>query len=309
LGENVSKHTYKKGYLKVTDGHKLYYELFGNPKGSKVIFLHGGPGSNFKESHLKMFNPKKHHVVFFDQRGAGRSKPHCSTKQNTTWKLIEDINAFYDFMNWDKAALVGGSWGTTLGLAYAINHPEKVTGMVLSSSWLGDHQDIKHYVGGGVQIYYPEAWERFISIVPKQHHKNPMSYYARKFKSKSKKEREKYLFEWAWYELSMVSLDPSEKQIKNRITELSFKSLATLEAHYLMKNCFLPRGYILKNANKLKNIPITFLQGRYDSVCQLQPIYKLHKKLPISKMYISNSAHAGDDPVFKKRRKKALNNL
>ena len=157
---------YHKGHLSVGDGHKIYYEAYGDKKKTPILFLHGGPGAGFSESSKFYFHLKKQHVIFFDQRGSGKSRPFASAKHNTTQKLIGDINKLLAHLKLEKVILFGGSWGSTLALCYAIAHPQKVLAMVLRGIFIADKQSIDHYICGGVKDYYPDVWQRFISHVP-----------------------------------------------------------------------------------------------------------------------------------------------
>ena len=288
---------YRKGYLKVSDGYKLYYELCGNEKGKPVLFVHGGPGAGCSENDRRFFNPKKYSIILFDQRGAGRSKPFASIKANTTWKLVEDINKLLQFLKIDKVFLFGGSWGSTLSLIYATNYPETVTGMLLRGIFLGTKPEIKFLYGGAAALFFPDAWERLASLAPAAKRNNLaafINYYLNKMLSKNKEEREKYTYEWARYELSLLKLNMPEKEVRKTMKEFNYRSLAVLEAHYLGKSCFLPQNYILKNCGKLK-IPVSIVHGRYDVICAPSAAYALHKKLKQSKLFFTLAGHGSRD--------------
>lgn len=297
---------YKKGYLPVSDGHKLYYEFCGNKSGIPVLFLHGGPGSGFVESHKKVFDFKKFNVIFFDQRGAGRSKPFASLKANTTAKLISDINKILDFAGIEKAIIFGGSWGSTLALAYALKHPERVLALQLRGIFLGDSQSVKYYLNGGVSIFAPAEWDRFVKSVPEKFRKDIVKYYFRKMKSKNYKEREKACYNWARYEISLVKLKMTEKEINENVKEYSYMSLAPLEAHYLIKNCFMPDNYIIKNAHKLSKIPVSIVHGRYDLVCQPRDAFRLHNQIKGSRLKFVIAGHSASEPEIEKAQKAEL---
>jgi proline iminopeptidase len=284
---------YRKGYLDVSDGHKLYYELCGNPKGKPVLYVHGGPGAGCKESDRRFFNPKKFNIVLFDQRGAGRSKPFASTKANTTQKLVQDMRQLLQFLKIKKVFLFGGSWGSTLSLVYGLTYPETVSGMLLRGIFLATKEEIKHAFER-VNEYFPDAWERFVSMVPKNNRRNVISYYLEKMKSKNKRVAEKYAYEWAYYELSMLNLDMPRKKVIESLRKYNYRSLAILEAHYMKNNCFLPHNFILKNAHKLK-MPVTIVHGRYDVICTPLAAYLLHKKIKHSRLFFVLSGHGAND--------------
>lgn len=300
--ENKFPTSYKKGYIKVSGGHRLYYELYGNPKGIPVLFFHGGPGGGFNEKHKQYFNPKKHNVIFFDQRGSGKSKPFASLKNNTTKDLLKDSKFLLNYLGINKTFLFGGSWGSTMALLFAIGNPKMVTGMLLRGIFMGTKEEIKHYIGGGVAKHFPEIWERFISYVPKIKRGKIAEYFLKQMQSKDRKIKEKYLYEWAFYEYSISQLKLSLSQIEKEFkTDKSYRSLSPIEAHYMMNNCFIEDKYILKNIKKITNIPTVIIQGRYDYVCPPEFAYLLYKKMKNAKIHFATAGHSGSDPEIKNR--------
>ena len=295
-----TKNPYKKGYLEVSDGNKLYYELCGNPDGIPVLFIHGGPGEGFSEKDKDFFNPEICNIMLFDQRGARRSKPFATLENNTTQKLIEDIQAFLNFVGVEKTFLFGGSWGSTLSLAYAIQYPQKVSGMLLRGVWLATQSDKYYYIGGGIQTMYPEVWERFINLVPQDERDNADTYYLSQMQSPDKTISEKYTYEWAYYEMSLLRLKTTEEQVKKDMEEFNYRSLAPLEAYYISNNCFLSENFIIDNAAKLSDIPTTIVHGRYDTICPPKNAYLLHKAIKNSKLIYTTAGHASTDEENKK---------
>ncbi|MDP2671452.1 MAG: prolyl aminopeptidase [bacterium] len=292
---------YKSDFLDVGHGHHLYYELYGNPKGKPVLYLHGGPGAGFRERHKGFFDPKIWNVILFDQRGAGRSTPFASLHENTTASLVKDINLLLDKLGLEKVLLFGGSWGSTLALVYAIENPKRVVGIITWGVFLCDRFDQKYYLEGGSADFAPEAWERFASIVPKEHQSKPAPYYYRQMQGKNEKAKDMFAFEWTLYEWRLMDPDASLEKLTREIKKEGFyKSLAPLEAHYILAGGFFPEGYILKNAPKLK-IPVTIVQGRYDYCCPPVSAYRLHKKIRGSKLIMVNAGHASSErPTTKK---------
>jgi len=291
---------YRTGYFPVSDGYQLYYALYGNPKGKPVLFVHGGPGAGCGKNAHRFFNPKKFNIITIDQRGAGRSKPFASTKNNTTQKLVEDFHDLLKFLNIKKTFLFGGSWGSCLSLCYAIKYPDTVKGMVLRGIYLGTREENDYFLNGGAKTHFPEVWEQFLSIVPKKHRRNPAKYYWRMMNSRNHLTVKKYCAEWAAYEGSMlhlkVDLNKSCKEARTR----SSIALARLEAHYLMNDCFLPRNYIIKNTHKIVHIPTTIVHGRYDFVCTPDMAYRLHHALPKSTLHYVIAGHSASDPEIQK---------
>ena len=284
---------YKKGHFKVTDGHSLYYELYGNPDGVPVVLLHGGPGGGFRDKAKALFHKSTFNVLLFEQRGAGRSTPFASIKANTTQHLIDDINRLMDFAGFEKALFYGGSWGSTLGFAYAIQNPERVFGMVLRSSFLGNKEGIRYYIGGDIKMFQPEIWQRFINLVPKEKRKDPIGYYYQKMRSKKASDRKTYAYEWSRYEMCIAPLTPpSEKQLDKVFQEMPYESLGTLEAHYMQGRCFLPENYILKNLKTIENIPFDLIHGQYDLVCPPKHAYQLKAGLKKCTLKMTLDGHS-----------------
>lgn len=278
---------YKTGFLDVGEGHALHFELYGNRKGKPVLFVHGGPGAGCGEKAHRFFDPKKYHILLIDQRGAGKSKPFASTKANTTSRLVEDLKKFIDFLGIKKVILFGGSWGSCLSLCFAIKYPKQVQAMVLRGIFLGTREENEYFLSGSPRTHFPEVVERFLSLVPKG--RNPAKYYQKMMH----KERtaKKFCKEWATYELSLLRLRPKKVVLKGK----SYISLAKLEAHYLLNDCFLPKKYIMSNIKKIKHIPCTIVHGRYDFVTIPQMAYVLHKALPKSKLHMVIGGHSSSD--------------
>lgn len=290
---------YRHGYLDVGDGHSLYYELCGNPKGKPVLFLHGGPGAGCSDNNRRYFNPKAWNIILFDQRGAGRSRPFCSTKANTTWKLVSDVRQLLQFLDVKKAFLFGGSWGSTLALVYAIKHPETVTGMALRGVFLGREKDILYTYGGGVRDFFPDAWERFSGRVPqslRNKKRGVIDHYVRMMQSRNKKTANKYAFEFAHYELSLLKLRMPEKAVRKALKEFRYKSMGVIESYYMKRNCFLPEGYILKNIGRIRKLkPVSIVQGRYDVICPPYQAWELHRALPKSRLFLVTAGHGSSE--------------
>ncbi len=300
--------TYKKRFLKVDKEHEIYYELSGNPEGKPVLFVHGGPGGGFLEDDKRYFNPKFFNIIHFDQRGAGRSKPFASIKNNTTFDLVEDIKKLIDLLKIKKVILFGGSWGSTLSLVYAIKHPETVSCMVLRGIFFGSEAE-NHFFVYDAQSIFPEAWDKMINIVPKSYHKKIPEYYYKMMRSKDKKIRKKFALAWAIYESSISKLKYSESKVKLEMKKFKFEAFSIIELHYLINYCFLPKNYILKNTYKIKDIPVSIVHGRYDHVARPINAYQLHKKLPKSKLYFTLAGHSASEKETEMRLVKEMDKL
>lgn len=294
---------YEQGHFSVGDGHRLYYERCGVSGGLPVLFVHGGPGAGFSDDDKGFFDPQAHDVLFFEQRGAGRSEPFASLQDNHTDALVDDITRLLDAYGLGKVVLFGGSWGSTLSLVYAIRHPERVMGMVLRGIFLADRQSIDHFLRGGVATLYPEVWERFIAQVPEKGRNDVAAFYLEHMESDDEDERERYRREWARYELSLIKLDPASVDLEEMLRHYNYRSLAPLEAHYMANQCFLPDGYILDNAAALEGIPATIVHGRYDVICPPRDAYALHGRLPGSALHFVCAGHsAGEEAIGEKLR-------
>ena len=287
------------GCFPVTDGHKLYYELVGNSKGIPAVFLHGGPGAGFEKDDRRFFNPKKFNVLLFDQRGAGKSEPFASTKNNTTQKLIRDIRLLtHHFFDDHKVFVFGGSWGSTLALAYSLAYPKNVLGILLRGVFLANSEDNADFFGGGTRLQYPDVWERFIGNVPPAKRKNwrtIVAFFETKFRSKKASVRKKFSSEWSRFEISMLKVKYDPKEVEKRSREKRTLALAALEAHYIGRLCFMPDNYLINNAHKLSGIPATIVHGRHDKVCRPINAWRVHKAIKGSKLVFVNSAHSAHD--------------
>ncbi len=295
--------SYKKGYIDVTDGHSLYYELYGNPNGIPVLFLHGGPGAGFSDSDKQFFNKSRYNVLFFDQRGASRSKPFGSIENNTTQHLLKDIDYILDQLGFHKVYVFGGSWGSSLALIYAIHNPDRVLGLVVRGIWLANKYGLDHYMNGGINEFFPDVWQRFKSLVPKG--KDPVSYYLNKMLSDNEEESNKYAYEWAYYELSFYTINKIEDPAV-LLKTLSFKSMAILEAHYINNKCFIPEDHIMKNIDKIAHIKTAIVQGRYDFICPPAQAFRLHSGLKNATLHLTNAGHSSSDTDTKRTLIQAL---
>lgn len=288
---------YASGHFDVADGHRLYYERFGTPGGEPILFVHGGPGAGFSDEDKGFFDPDRFDVLLFEQRGAGRSEPFASLAHNDTDALVDDIDKLLDHFDVTQTMLFGGSWGSTLSLVYAIRRPHRVRGMILRGIFLADRAALDHFVGGGVAPWFPEVWERFVDLVPPSERHDIAGYYGRKMASDDDAERERFCYEWARYELSLVKLDGPGDDLDELLRHYSYRSLAPLEAHYIGNNCFLPDGYILEHAPEL-TMPSVIVHGRYDVICPAEQAYRLHRALPNARVRFVTAGHSSSEPAI-----------
>ncbi|MBI4044179.1 MAG: prolyl aminopeptidase [Candidatus Diapherotrites archaeon] len=300
---------YKKGFFDTGQGHSLYYELYGNARGTPVVFLHGGPGAGFSKKDYSFFDPAKFNVLFFDQRGAGKSKATNPLAANTTKHLVEDTKKLMQHVGFEKAIVFGGSWGSCLSMLFAIRHTNMVSGLVLRGIYLADRTAREHFYLGGIKNFYPAEFEQFISLVPKKHRNNPEKYYYQKILHGNKRERKKYLDEWVRIELSILHLAPDQKELGKEMTGEWHRRFALIECHFLSKNCFISYNYVKKNLHKLRHLPVSIVHGRYDMVCPPVSAYELHQKLPKSRLSFTTAGHAGHDEENEKKLVEEVNRM
>jgi proline iminopeptidase len=290
---------YQTDYLKVSELHHIFYQLAGNPEGKPVMVIHGGPGGGCYPELFRFFDPTKFHIILHDQRGAGQSKPYAEIKENTTQHLVEDIEKLRKHLNLGKVILFGGSWGSTLSLAYAETYPQNVSGMILRGVFTASREEIDHFYHGATARYFPENYERLIQHIENPEKKNYPAQLLKKIQSSDPEVRKRYALAWGKYEIKMAVLDIPDRAVEDIFKEWNPYDFALLENYYMANNCFLEDGELLNNADRLKNIPMTIVNGRYDVICPPITAYKLHKKLPKSKLIIVERAghSAGAEPL------------
>jgi proline iminopeptidase len=285
--------------IKVSDIHEIYIEEYGNKNGTPLIFLHGGPGAGTSPIYQKYFNPEKYHLIMFDQRGCGKSKPYGEVSQNSTDHLIADINTISDYLSIEKFHIYGGSWGSTLALLYAEAFPERVVSLVLRGVFLCRKNDIRWFYQHGASEIYPEYWEDYISIVDKSKTDDILSEYHKMIFSDDKELAKKACKEWSLWEGKSSCLYPTTKVV-NSFSECSL-SLARIESHYFVNECFIEENQILKNIDKILDIPCTIVHGQYDIVCPIRQAYDLNQVYPKSRLIVAEDAgHSLLEPTISK---------
>jgi len=288
---------YKTGYLHVSKIHNIFYQLGGNPNGKPVMFLHGGPGGGCTPENFMYFNPEKFHVVLHDQRGCGKSTPYGELKENNTRELVEDVEKLRKHLNLGPVILFGGSWGSTLALAYGETYPRNVKGMILRGIFTATKREIDHFFHGGTALFFPEPYERLTSLVEHPVEQNLPAQLLEKLQSEDPAVREKYARAWARYEGKVAFLEVPDLAIEFFLKKYNPYAFSLIENHYMANNCFLEEGQLLQNVDKLKDIPIILVNGRYDVICPPITAYRLHQKLPKSKLIIVEKAgHSSMEP-------------
>lgn len=287
---------YAKGFLRVDEVHTLYWEECGNPSGIPILFLHGGPGAGATSTHRRFFDPRTYRIVIFDQRGSGRSEPLGETRNNKTEFLIQDIENLRQYRKIDRWHLFGGSWGSTLALAYAQTYPERCTALVLRGICLLQKREIEWFLYG-IRTVFPEAWEKFSSFIPPEERHDLLAAYQRCFASSDHELRLQAIRTWAQYESSCSILQPEDAPNSIPSDERHRIGLATLEAHYFANNLFQPDSLLLDRIDRIRHIPGTIVQGRYDMICPIQTADELHKRWPEAEYkIISDAGHSALEP-------------
>ena len=283
----------EQGILKVSSLHSIYWERSGNPKGAPILILHGGPGGGSSPTYRRYFNPSIFNIVQFDQRGCGRSTPHSELKENSTNHLIEDIEKLRRFLKIETWHVFGGSWGSTLSMIYAIEYPEKVLSLTLRGIFLCRRNELSWFYQKGASEIFPEEFDLYQSVIPENERGDLINAFYKRLIGKDRTERAKAAYAWTRWEMNTSFLMPKEFSNIKASNDTFSDSFARIECHYFINNIFLEDNYILKNINKIKDIPLAIVQGRYDIVCPMRSAWDLKQSLPSSKLYvIDNAGHS-----------------
>jgi proline iminopeptidase len=290
---------YETGMLDVGDGHRLYWELCGNPKGKPVVFLHGGPGGGSSPDHRRQFNPDKYKILVFDQRGCGKSTPYASLEANTTWHLVEDIEKLRtEVSKVDSWQVFGGSWGSTLALAYAETHPQRVTELVLRGIFLFDQYEIDWmYKDGGASQVYPDKFEEFLAPIAEGEREDLVEAYRKQLTGSDKDVQLSAAKAWSKWEGDIVTLLPSPETIEHFTSPEIAVAVARIENHYMAAHGWLDEGQLLKGAEKLAGIPGVIVQGRHDTCTPPIAAWKLKQAWPeVELNIIADGGHLFSEP-------------
>ena len=288
---------YDEGTLKVSDVHVLHYEQCGNPDGLPAVFLHGGPGGGIVPDYRRFFDPEIYRVVLFDQRGSGKSTPHASLEENTTWHLVEDIEKLRTHLGIEIWLVFGGSWGSTLSLAYAQTHPDRVRALVLRGIFLCRPKEIRWFYQEGASWIFPDVWEEYEKVIPPEERADFVSAYYRRLTSENEEVRLEAARAWSVWEGSTSKLffDPD---LIDRFADAEFAlAFARIECHYFMNDAFFPTdNYLIENVGKIRHIPAVIVQGRYDVVCPIKSAWELHRAWPEADLkIIPDAGHAATE--------------
>ncbi|WNZ26445.1 prolyl aminopeptidase [Leptolyngbya sp. NK1-12] len=289
---------YQTGKLKVSELHTLHYEQAGNPGGKPVIFLHGGPGGGIDPIYRQYFDPQKWRIVLFDQRGCGQSTPHAELSQNTTWDLVSDIEKIRSQLEIDQWVVFGGSWGSTLALAYSQSHPSACRALILRGIFLLRQKELRWFYQEGASYLFPDAWEAYLQPIPPEERQDLITAYYKRLTHTDPEVRATAAQAWSVWEASTSKLFP-DPNLQQRFGETQFAdAFARIECHYFVNKGFFEReDQLLMQCDRIRHLPIVIVQGRYDVVCPMVSAWELHRALPEAEfIVVPDAGHSMTEP-------------
>ena len=286
------------GRLKVSDIHEIYYEASGNPDGKPAVVCHGGPGGGVTPSMRRYFDPAKYRIILFDQRGCGKSTPNAELGGNTTWDLVADMEKLRRHLDIETWQVFGGSWGSTLALAYAETHPERVTELVLRGIFMLRRSELLWFYQEGASWMFADAWENYLEPIPEAERGDLIAAYHRRLTGENQAEKLRAAKAWSAWEGGTVSLVPSQERIESFSADAFAIAFARIECHYFVNRGFFDRDdQLLANAHRIRNIPGVIVQGRYDVVTPMKSAWDLHKAWPEAELVlVGDAGHAASEP-------------
>ncbi len=289
---------YATGYLQVSDLHRLYFEQCGNPHGKPVVFLHGGPGAGCNAKARRFFDPRRYRVVLFDQRGCGRSTPHAELRENTTWHLVADIERLREHLGIERWQVFGGSWGSTLALAYAETHPKRITELVLRGIFLLRRWELEWFYQSGCDKLFPDVWEQYLAPIPVTERGDLMRAYHRRLTHPDPAVQIAAARAWSIWEGATSFLHAQPAYVAACAEDLFALAFARIECHYFVHGGFFDSDdQLLRNADRLRHIPAVIVQGRYDVVCPVRSAWDLHRVWPEADLRIvADAGHSAFEP-------------
>lgn len=289
---------YKTHTLAVAPPHRLYIEEVGNPQGKPVVFLHGGPGGGITPIYRQFFDPQRWRVILFDQRGCGKSTPHAELNGNTTWDLVNDIEAIRTYLGIDQWVVFGGSWGSTLALAYAQTHPDRCSGLILRGIFTLRQPEIHWFYQEGANYLYPDAWEYFLEPIPNNERDNLVMAYYRRLTSDDPATQVAAARAWAIWEASTSKLSQDPGMMERFGADAFALAFARIECHYFVNRGFFDQDdQLLRQVNRIRHIPGVIVQGRYDVVCPPITAWELHRAWPEAEFHlIQEAGHSALEP-------------
>lgn len=272
---------FRTGYLKVSDEHELYYEESGNPVGQPAVFLHGGPGAGADPRARRFFDPKVYRIVVFDQRGCGRSRPHASLVDNTTWDLVEDIEKLRQHLKLERWLVFGGSWGSTLALAYAESHPERVSALVLRGIFLLRQWELQWFYQAGTHALFPDFYADYVSVIPESERGDLIAAFHRRLTGNDREAQLAAARAWSVWEAATSFLQVDTENLR-KWSDADFAiAVARIECHYFVnRGFFRSENQLLEDIGRIRHLPATIVQGRYDVVCPMRSAWDLHLAWP-----------------------------
>jgi len=288
---------YETGMLDVGDGHSVYYERCGTPGAKPAVFLHGGPGGGISPKHRRQFHPQAYDVLLFDQRGCGRSTPHAGLEANTTWHLVADIERLRALVGVEQWLVFGGSWGSSLALAYAQTHPERVSELVLRGIFTVRESELHWYYQFGASEVYPEKWEAFLAPIPEAERGDLRTAYRKRLIHEDEAVRLEAARAWSLWEGRTLTLLP-DPDTSDPFADPHFAlAFARIENHYFVHHGWLEDGQLLRDVPKIRHIPATIVQGRWDMACPVRTAHELHRAWPEADYHlIEDAGHAYSEP-------------
>lgn len=289
---------YQEGRLQVSDLHTIYFEESGNPQGKPIVVLHGGPGGGCPSYYRQYFNPEKWRLIMFDQRGCGKSTPHAELRENTTWDLVNDIEKLREHLGIDKWVVFGGSWGSTLSLAYSQTHPEHCTGLILRGIFMLRQKELHWFYQEGASNIFPDAWQEYLKPIPLEERNDLLNAYYKRLTSEDKNVRLEAAKAWSIWEASTSKL-LVDQDLMESFGESDFAdAFARIECHYFVnKGFFETENQLLLNVDKIRHIPAVIVQGRYDVVCPMISAWELHQVWPEAEfIVVPDAGHSMTEP-------------
>ncbi len=292
---------YQEGTLPVSDLHTLYYEQSGNPDGKPVVVLHGGPGGGCIPEYRQYFNPEKWRIIMFDQRGCGRSLPYAELRENTTWHLVADIEKLRIHLGVESWVVFGGSWGSTLSLAYSQTHPERCNGLILRGIFMLRSEELRWFYQEGASYIFPDAWEEYVRPIPPEEQHDFLTAYYQRLTSDDPQVRLEAAKAWSVWEGSTSKLYPDSDLMERFGDEQFAIAFARIECHYFINKGFFEReDQLLVNVDKIRQIPAVIVQGRYDIVCPMKTAWELHRAWPEAEfIVVPDAGHSMSEPGIK----------
>jgi proline iminopeptidase len=289
---------YRRGWLRVSPIHEIYYEEGGNPRGKPAVFVHGGPGAGANETSRRFFDPRRYRIVVFDQRGCGRSRPHASLEDNTTWHLVADMEALRRHLGIGRWLVFGGSWGSTLALAYSQRHPAAVSALVLRGIFMLRKWEIDWFYQEGASALFPDRWEQYVAPIPTRERDDLVRAFHRRLTGKSRTRQLEAARAWSIWEASTSFLRTDEMQIRKWGNAAFATAIARIECHYFVNKGFLSReDQLLRDVRRIRHVPAVIVQGRYDVVCPMRTAWDLHRVWPEADFrLVADAGHSALEP-------------